>query len=40
MQEMGWTFQQLLDTPPYVRTFCEDFLGMQRGTQNEDPPID
>ena len=34
MQEFGWTWQQLQDTPAYVRSFTWDFLAAKRAAQN------
>lgn len=31
MRGMGWSWTDLQETPPYVRMFCRDLLGMTRG---------
>ncbi len=32
---MGWSWPELMQTPPYVKRFCIDFLGIRARVQSE-----
>jgi hypothetical protein len=34
MREMHWSFQELMETPDYVRRFCWDFVQARRNAQS------
>lgn len=39
MRAMGWTFEDLQVTPPYVRQMVADFLSMEQAAEeNSRPP--